>query len=221
MKKAFVVVILLLSLVAGGCSVSTYYKMDADPGEIKERMGLIKKTIEMHQCAIDELEWGEVTSGNPRKIAEYHRGEIVKLQKQLDEYVLRAAGKDVIEGIVLKGTNPREVAEALALIKWVDNPKLVSTDQGGNQFKGILINRRGEAVIAQVSGGGIRMEFQIPPGGQSEPFNLPMPGNYTATFISTRHSYSRASVVKMVGLGNRYFDDKGNEFDFVATATPY
>jgi hypothetical protein len=161
-------------------------------------------------------------------LASDYRKKISRLESQTDEILVRGVGKDKINSVVLNGYDAGAVADAYATVKYVNDAgtescinarrmnAVIEKDVSG--LRAILENTCYYSVIAQITGPvGFYREFKIKAYGFSSVFSLPVPGNYTTTFINCNNESDYALVTKHVGPNIFYYVD--NEvYDYKATA---
>jgi len=166
-------------------------------------------------------------SYNDSLVTDY-REKISRLESLTEEVLIRGLGKDRVNSVVLNGYSAREVADAYATVKYVNDAGMscvanasqrnaaVKKDSCG--LRAILENTRYQQVIAKITGPvGFYREFKINPHGFSPVFALPMPGSYTTTFINCNNESDYAVVTKQVGQNIFYYVDDA-VYDYKATA---
>ena len=155
-----------------------------------------------------------------------YRKKINRLEGEAEDILVRGAGKDKITSVVLNGRNPREVADAYATVRYLDNigkgnhsgASADAGEDGSSELRGIVENRCYYPVIAKVTGPlGFYREFTISPRGFSPVFSLPIPGEYSTGFTNCNNSQAGEPLTKTVGLNIIYY--VGEEtYNYKATA---
>ena len=239
--RAQILVVVFLTFALFGCYSNDIVVGDVDYGEIESGQKIVQEQIQKYEDKISDLKsesldvneaiaTGLISADSSREyllkqviannsLINVYRGYISELEVSLNNFILKAAGKDEKSRINITGTNVTEVAEAYMLIKQTDQQLASSTETSSRSqenLRGILVNERNFSVIAQVSAPGFYREFNIPRKKAIE-FNLPFYGRYSTIFISTIGSDQRAMVEKKVGPGFVYYKD-GVAYDYMATA---
>lgn len=222
-------VILAAGIFIGGCQTSYMVSGDKDLSEIKSADDLFKQQISFYQDKIDDLkgnnEYLRMTSPSSKDIARndslisQYQQKMLEIEDISNSFLTTTALKDKKSRIELNGSEPREMAEAYLLVAYADNLKnnqnssIIRSD-----MKGLIINSRNESVSVKVSGPGLQQYLIIKARGK-QVINIPLPGTYCITFISTRNSGNSATVLKEVGPTHSYKDEEGGVFSLIAIAT--
>lgn len=168
------------------------------------------KSDSTNQAALDQYE--ERLLDNKNLIVSY-RSKKSFLENSLDSLLVRQANKDEYKNIKLSGGDPKEMAEAYAIIKYADGNGQVQTAP----LIGLLRNSAYWDVVAQVSGpANFFRSYELKPGQVSGTFSLPGPGLYIARFVWGNRS---SEVAVNVGPNIQYYYGP-QKFDFMASLLP-
>jgi len=142
--------------------------------------------------------------------------KVNSLEDQGDEFIVRAAGKDKNEIINLYGGDPYKLAEAYSLIKYSNNASVASALDPSGGLIGIVENTtyRKNVGVLITGPANFSREFMLGPRQESPSFKIPMPGNYTVTFLD---GFNKVSITKKVGPNIIYYGSDGSKYDFKAT----
>lgn len=240
----YFLVIVFLGLSLAGCTGGSLSIGDKNSQEVKESRDFFLDCISSYKDEISNLksenlllqesqESEDISSAKKEECAEKIKAnnlEINKYQQKISlveeslySFIENSAGKVDKTRISLYGGEPLEMAEAYATIKYVDNTSgyhnaASTVSDGANKtgLVGIVENATGRnRVLVKITGPGAYLrEFILTARQKSGVFNLPMPGNYMATFID---GYNQVSVFKKVGQNIVYYDSSGEAYDFKAT----
>jgi hypothetical protein len=239
--KNFIVIFIvaaLSSVIIGCAGPSSATLGDKSAGGVLEARKALVEQVEYYQSRIFDLqeENNQLSYSfqdyaaiqvriNDSLVADY-RKKINRLEGLTEEILARGLGKDKVSSVTLTGYDPREVADAYATVKYMDEMGCAANASSSHAVKkdscglrAILENTRYQTVIAKVTGPvGFYREFKINPRGFSPVFMLPMPGSYTTTFINCNNESDYAAVTKVTGPNIRYYTENGEAYDYKATA---
>jgi protein involved in ribonucleotide reduction len=236
MKKLVFLFFVLGLMFLESCSRGVLTFGDKSTKDIKQSQKVFESQIDIYLSVIYDLEsenkvlkklsisdttefsrYNQEIDQNDSLIYIYNQ-RIGFLDDKNNEFISRAAGKDKINQISLRGRDPYKLAEAYSIISYTQNYGKIETDGGKNALVGVVENttwRR--SVIVKVSGpGNFYREFNLRAHEMSSKFFLPSPGIYKTIFID---GYNSVTINKKVGPNIVYYDDLGKEYDFKATLT--
>lgn len=243
----FFLVVVLFGLLLAGCTGGSLSVGDKNSQEVKESRDFFLDCISSYKDEISNLksenlllqesqESKDVSSAKKEECAEKikaNSSEINRYQQKINlveeslySFVENSAGKVDKTRINLYGGEPLEMAEAYATIRYADNMSgyhnAASTVSDGANKTGLvgIVENAGNLreVVVKITGpAAFYREFTLTARKKSPIFDIPMPGNYTATFFN--RSEMRV-VTKKVGSNIVYYDDEGKAYDFKATLLP-
>jgi len=216
MKNLAVFVFVVMAVTLAGCSTSEITLGDKRAENVKELKSIFERQIDYYRDQIEDLRFSD--QPNDSLITRY-LGKIDLLENQIEDLLVRNIGDDQQRFIKLRSNNPEEVANAYVLVKYADAMARDTTAvRGANQtLIGIVENASYGKVHVRVSGPvNFVREYTLDMRSKSPAFDLPCPGQYTATFTN---GYDFRTVTKNVGFNAQYFDgDKS--YNFKATLLP-
>ncbi|MFA6994808.1 MAG: hypothetical protein WC249_00115 [Patescibacteria group bacterium] len=241
MKNAvYFLVVVFLGLSFVGCTGGSLSVGDKNSSEVKESRNFFLDRISYYKDEISDLKnenlfleqsndtssvgkakHNQMIIANDLEIDKYQQ-KISLAEDRLDEFVEKSAGKADRTSINLYGGEPLEMAEAYATIRYADNTSGYQNAASTVSSKGLVgvVENAGnlrEVVVKIIGPAAFYREFTLTARKKSPTFNIPMPGNYTATFFN--RSEIRV-VTKKVGPNIVYYDDEGKAYDFKATLLP-
>lgn len=212
----FVFAVMAITLM--GCSTSEITLGDKRTEDVKELKSIFLGQIDYYKDQIEDLRLSD--QPNDSLIVRY-RGKIDLLENQIEDLLVRNIGDDQQRFIELRSNNPEEVANAYMLVKYADvmAGKDATSVDGVNRTPliGIIENASYGRVHVRVSGPVYFVrEYILDIRSKSPIFDLPCPGQYTATFTN---GYEFRTVTKNVGFNTQYFDGE-KSYNFKATLLP-
>jgi len=216
MKNLAVFVFVVMAVTLAGCSTSEITLGDKRTEDVKVLKNIFLGQIDYYRDQIEDLRFSD--QPNDSLIARY-LSKIDLLENQIEDLLVRNIGNDQQRFIKLRSNNPEEVANAYALVKYADAMTRDTTAvRGAKQtLIGNVENASYGKVHVRVSGPvNFVREYTLGMRSKSPDFDLPCPGQYTATFTN---GYDFRTVTKNVGFNAQYFDgDKS--YNFKATLLP-
>lgn len=238
----YFLVIIFLGLSLAGCTGGSLSVGDKNSQEVKTSENFFLNRISFYEDKIADLNeenqlllvGNDTTSirQNVQKIKtnkiliSKYRKKIALNEDNLDSFIENSAGKADKTRINLYGGEPLEMAEAYATIRYADNTSgyhnAASTVSDGANKMGLvgIVENAGNLreVVVKITGpAAFYREFTLTSRKKSPIFDIPMPGNYTATFVNRNEM---RTVTKRVGPNIVYYDDEGKAYDFKATLLP-
>jgi len=224
-------------LIFSSCSpVSMSSFGDRSSAELQSGQRLLDNSVRVYMNSISQLESdnhkilgkiSELQDSVPQARGVFYRqldqnDSLIRVYK-LKISALRASNDQAVKyfmerrsdnRVFLQGRNPYEVAEAYSVVKYMNKNK--QGDSNTRTLKGAVANETyGSNIRIVVTGPtGFHREFILGPRQESIVFYLPIPGIYTACAYTPFGD--QACISKKVGPNRKYYDKKGQEFDFFA-----
>lgn len=214
----FVFAFIVTAVMFVGCSTSEITLGDKQTTEVEELKSVFLGQIDYYREQIEDLRLSDQPNDS---LINRYRGKIDLLESQIEDLLARNIGDHQQRFIELRSNNPEEVANAYILVKYADAmaSKNATAVDGANKTAliGIVENASYGKVHVRVYGPvNFVREYTLDMRSKSPAFDLPCPGQYTATFTN---GYAFRTVTKNVGFNAQYFDgDKS--YNFKATLLP-
>lgn len=241
MKKVVFLVMVVL-VTTSTISFSQRAKIrsgDKNNKEIKKSIKIFRNQISAYQDKVDELRaenkkmiasfesstdtlalsrYSGCISENNSLISWYVQ-QISYLEDRSNNLIVATAGDEDQNYFRLRG-DAQGAADAYLLITYADKIKSGGWNADSMNLRGRVVNNWYYPVTAIVEGPGkFYREFHLKANNGSASFQIPFPGYYTTTFISSTNE--RKYLSKKVGPNIIYYDDKGNVYDYMATLPRY